>query len=293
MKVLIVGAGSIGVYLGTLLAAKNHEVILLGSTKLKKLHDTILINDLPYELPQRIYKMPMNQEYDFVFITSKLYDLQKNLKLLVKNKISTDFLASIQNGIVDEEIYKPYIDLSKFASISVFEGFRLVENQLIVSSSTAGWKTENSAEGKKISELLKDAGINCTTEDNLDSIKAEKTIMNCCVNLLSAVEKKTFFELCRNKSTHEIIEGLFDESYEVLSCYAKLKPLNELKKQFYGIVEPMRHYSSTYQDAIANKRTEADFLNGLIIKLGKKYGIKTPKNKGIFDKFVKMYPKSV
>ena len=38
MKILIVGAGSIGVYLGTLLFSKGHEVILLGGDKLKSLN---------------------------------------------------------------------------------------------------------------------------------------------------------------------------------------------------------------------------------------------------------------
>ena len=37
MKILIIGAGSIGVYLGTLLFSNEHNVILLGREKLKKI----------------------------------------------------------------------------------------------------------------------------------------------------------------------------------------------------------------------------------------------------------------
>lgn len=294
MKILIVGAGSIGVYLGTLLLANKNEVILLGRDKLKKINDTILIKDFPYALPKRIYKMPKNARYDFIFITSKLYDLQKNISQLSTNKVTSKYLASIQNGLVDESIYKPYIPLSRFASICVFEGFRLLENQLIVSSNSNGeWKTENTPEGRVIASLLKKAGINCSPENKLESIKAEKTIMNCSINLLSAIEKKTFFELVNNNKTRQSIDLLFDESYKVLSCHTRLKPREKLKRLFFKTISQMRHYSSTYQDAIVNKKSEANFLNGLIIELGNKYGVKTPENKKILNKFTKMYPKSV
>ncbi len=292
MNILIVGAGSIGVYLGTLLEANKHEVLLLGRKKLKKLHDTILIGDMPYQLPKRIYKFPKDQSFDFIFITSKLYDLQDNLKLISKNNLKTKYLVSIQNGIVEEELYKPFISNIKFTSISVFEGFRILENQLTASHSKMGWKTDNSEAGQIVSKLLFSSKINCTTEEDLDSIKAEKTIMNCSVNLLSAIEKKTFYELCSNELTLKRVESLFEESYFVLSKLYKLKPKDKLKKEFYEVVSQMRHYSSTYQDAVANRKSEGEFLNGLIVKLGKKTNLPVIENKKILEEFYKLYPKS-
>lgn len=292
MKILIIGAGSIGVYLGTLLSSRGHDVLLLGRKKLKKLHETILIEETPYKLPKRTYKPPKEESFDYIFIASKLYDLQNNLKLILENNLKTNYLISIQNGIVEERIYKPYVKNIKFASISVFEGFRLIENQLTASHSKIGWKTDDSEAGIAVSKLLLDAKINCTTEADLDSIKAEKTIMNCSVNLLSAIEKKTFFELCSNEKTLKIVDALFEESYKTLSGLYKLKEKKIFKKEFYDTVTPMRHYSSTYQDAISNRRSEAEFLNGLIVRLGKKNRIPTPENQKILKEFYKKYPRS-
>ena len=205
MNILIVGAGSVGVYLGTLLNNKKHNIILLGRKKLKKLHDTILIDDVFYPMPKRIYSLPKNSAYDFVFITSKIYDLQNNLKKINKHNIKTKYLISIQNGIVENKIYDKYIKKTNFTSISVFEGFRLLENQLIVNQSKSGWKTDDSIAGKEVSKLLQNAGIKCTTDKKLDSLKAEKTIMNCCVNILSAIKKKTFYELYNNFETKKLL----------------------------------------------------------------------------------------
>jgi 2-dehydropantoate 2-reductase len=291
MKILIIGAGSIGVYLGTLLYSKKHNVTLLGREKLKKLHDTILINTTLYKLPNRIYTFPKNETFDLIFITSKLYDLKENLQNIQNNNLKTKYLASIQNGLVKESLYKPFIKNTNYTSISVFEGFRLIENQLTTSHSKIGWKTDDSETGRTISKLLLASKINCTTSKDLDSIKAEKTIMNCSINLLSAIEKKTFFELCMNQETKEVINQLFDESYIILSQLYPLKNKELFRKEFFETISQMRHYSSTYQDAISKRKNEAEFLNGLIISLGKKLNIPTPFNERILKQFNRKYKK--
>lgn len=292
MNVLVVGAGSIGIYLGALLHKHEHNVTLLGREKLRKLHDTLLIGEDVYRVPPRIYSMPKNEKYDFVFVTSKLYDLEHNLREIHTNGIQTEYLVSIQNSIVENSTYEKYTQKALFTSVSVFEGFRLLENQLVVSETKTGWKTDTSLAGKATAKLLKDAGIRCATEENLNSIKAEKTIMNCCVNALSAVKKKTFFELCNNDSTKRMMDILFDESYEVLSTEYDMRPKEELKNLFYQTIRSMKHYSSTYQDAILGKRTEISFLNGLVVSLGKRHTIETPANEDLISEFLHIYPNS-
>ena len=291
MKILVFGAGSIGVYLGTLLESAGNDVTLLGGRKLKQLNDTILISDKPYQLPNRVYSLKKNLVFDIIFITSKLYDLENNLRILLKNKIKSTYLVIIQNGIVDESLYRPYVNNYKFVAMSVFEGYRLIENQLTIAQSESGWKTDNSETGKMISSLLVNAGIKCKAEVEFEQIRAEKTIMNCSVNLLSAIKKKTCFELLNNENTKIIVDKLFDESYNVLKNYISLMPKEKLKELFYNVIGSMRHYSSTYQDLVSGRKTEVDFLNGFIVRLGKKYDVKTPENEKVLNEFYKMYKK--
>ncbi|USN45781.1 MAG: 2-dehydropantoate 2-reductase [Candidatus Woesearchaeota archaeon] len=287
MKILIVGAGSIGTYLGVKLHASNNEVQLLGRDKLHKLHDTIIIGEEIFEIPQKIYDFPKDATYDIIFITSKLYDLQKNLKLVQKNKVKSEIIVSIQNGLVDEAVYTPYIGESHFTTISIFEGFRLIENHLLVHPVKMGWKTEDTVIGKQIEQVLLDAKINCTAEKNLRSIKAEKLIMNCAINLLSAIYKKTFYEL--SKTHRKEMDVLFDEAYEVVSKIAEVRSREVLREIFYNFVSKMKHYSSTYQDAISGRTSESRFLNGYITQLGKKFSIPTPNNAELTRLFVEMY----
>ncbi|HJJ94632.1 MAG TPA: 2-dehydropantoate 2-reductase, partial [Methanocorpusculum sp.] len=42
-------------------------------------------------------------------------------------------------------------------------------------------------------------------------------------------------------------------------------------------------YSSMYQDIMAKRLTEVDYINGAIVELGKKHGIPTPVNETIVN----------
>lgn len=293
MNIFIVGAGSIGVYLGTMLDIKGHNVVLLGREKLKQLNDTLLIGDIVFRLPERIYTIPKNKSFDFIFITSKLYDLEKNLQEITKNNILAKFIICIQNGIVEERVFQNCIKNDNIESITVYEGYRLLKNKLIVNQGKPGWKTYNSKAGKETEKILQNTGINFTAVKHPYSLKAEKTIMNCCVNVLSANRKKTFFELYNNPETKKMMDELFEESYKVLSTEYKLQPIKKLRAEFYGGMKTMKHYSSVYQDATSGRKTEIDYLNGFIVKLGKKHKVPTPANQQLIENFFKEYSKPI
>lgn len=291
-EILVCGAGAIGIYLGTLLHAKGHNVTLLGRRKLKQIGNIILINNKIYKLPKKVHIIPKNKKYEYIFITTKLYDLKEMIKAIQKNKLTTNNLVSIQNGLVNNHPFEKMLGGQKLIVLSVFEGFRLFENQIIMTPTEMGWKVETTDEGKRISKLLLDAGILCKTEENLDSFRAEKTIVNCCLNALSAIEKEPFDKLFAAKETKKRIDRLFKECYTILKQRYKMEDADIIKNRMYRTWAHMNHYSSTCQDALSGRETEILFLNGFLIELAKKYHLKAPENQQIIKEFNKIYPKS-
>ncbi len=282
-KILICGAGCIGIYLGTMLASRNHTVTLYGRRKLKSLGESVKINNKLWVLPKKVFTLPLSKIYDIIFITTKLYDLKTIVCLIKKNKLKAPMIVSIQNGLVDNKPYEKIINNQRLIIISVFEGFHLVKNNLIVTTTKSGWKVGSSAQGKQISALLKNAGIRCTAEKRLESCRAEKTIVNCCLNALSAIEHKQFCTLFSVEKTRRRIENIFDECYAVLKQEYALDPAKIIKNRMYKTWSSMHHYSSTYQDISSKRKTEIDFLNGFIVSVGKKHHIPTPENKRIIE----------
>ena len=283
-KVLICGAGSIGIFLGAKLYSKNHEIHLFGRRKLKEAGKKILIDNKEFEISKRLFSMPKNGEYDFIFITSKLYDLEHIVKLIHNNKVNGRIIASIQNGIVDGSKYKRILN-KKLVPICVFGGFRIEKNNLISNMTSIGWLTENSKQGKEISSLLSQCRIPCRAEKKFESFRTEKMIVNCCLNALSAIEKKPFNSLFKNKETKKRIDSLFNECYEILKKEYPLDNKDKIKERMIKSWHNLNHYSSTYQDVVSGRKSEIDFFNGWIVKAGEKYNIDTVENKKILEDF--------
>ena len=284
-KVLICGAGSIGIFLGAKLYSKNHEVHLFGRRKLKAAgEDKVLINKKEYDIPERKFSVPENKKYDFIFITSKLYDLHNMVNFIHKNKIKGEILSSIQNGLVDCSKFKEILN-KKIVPICVFGGFRIEKNEIFSNPTPMGWKTELSKEGKEVSRLISSCGIPCDADKKFDSLRAEKMIVNCCLNALSAIEKKQFNMLFSKKKTLERINRIFDECYQILSKEYPLKDKEKMRKNLFKNWHNVKHFSSTYQDLVSGRKTEIDFFNGYIIKLAKQYNLDARENMEIIKDF--------
>lgn len=279
-RVLICGAGSIGVYLGAKLHSKGHDVTLFGRRKLRKTGDKILIENKKFNLPEKIFKIPKNEEYDFVFIATKLYDLEEMVLLIKKNKIKSSTFIMVQNGLVDISKYARLLK-NKIVPIVVFSGFNIKGDEIMVNQTSVGWIIENSQKGKMISRFLFNVGIPCKTDKNFNSLRAEKAIVNSCLNALSAIENKSFCDLFKNRRIRERIEKLFEESYKILEKEYKLENAEKLKKRMFKNWSRLNHYSSTHQDLYSGRKVEVDFFNGYIIKLGKKNNLPVKYNQEI------------
>lgn len=276
-RILICGAGSIGVFLGAELNLNGHEVILFGRRKLKGVKETVFINGREYDVSEKVFRLPKNERFDFIFITSKLYDFDKIVNLIKKNNIQSKVVSSVQNGLVDASKQSKILG-KKIMPVVVFSGFNLNNGKIKVTPTKFGWISENSKAGKAIGSLLKNAQIPCRALGKFESLRAEKTIVNSCLNSLSAIENRTFIELFKNNKTRERIDRLFNECYNILSKDYSLRDFNEMKKEMFKTWSKLPHYSSTCQDIRSGRKNEARYFNGYVVELGKKQGIPAQEN---------------
>ena len=288
-KILIYGAGSIGAFLGAKLYAAGCDVKLLGGEKLAKAGKFILINGDTFEVPPKVKNFEEENRFDIIFVTTKLYDAKTAMKEIINNNLNSRIITFIQNGLVDDDFYNEINGHGELAAISVFEGYRLTGNQLAASKSNLGWQIDQNKAGEEVSELLNSAGIESMVNPEISRIRAEKMLMNCAVNAMSALEGKTFGELFLDENDHKIMDEIINEGYEVLNDEFELTDISKFKKLFYDTINQNKaHYSSLYQDLKSGRETEIDFLNGLIIRKGKEKGVPTPRNQEIYNRIKKL-----
>ncbi|WP_235006781.1 ketopantoate reductase C-terminal domain-containing protein, partial [Calothrix rhizosoleniae] len=213
----------------------------------------------------------------------KLYDVKSALEEIGKYHFNPQIIAFIQNGIVDQDFYVEFQEHPGLITVSVFNGYNLTDNNIIVRESHLGLQVEDTVAGRKICDLFTSAGIRCHPTPNIEEMRVKKLITNAASNALSAIEKKTIGELIADKKLKEVFDGIIQESWAVLKDDYHLPSLEFLQEEIYQLISKVKeHYSSMYQDLRSGRNTEIEFLNGFIVNLGIKKGITTPYNQQVY-----------
>lgn len=305
MKILVIGAGGVGIGLATSVASQGADVSIYarGETarairengiKRTGLFTHYDIDNVPvYEDYGEIPK----GEFDYIFIASKTTaneDIAENLsnhKDILKE--STKIII-FQNGFGNDEYYLKYFTKKQVFSARVITGFARPERHIsevtvytepILLGSLQG---EDAKDLQEIADLITKSGINCEITDEVDRYLWAKMLYNCALNPLGAILDVTYGQLTKSQYTMEIMDNIIDEIFEVIraSPYETLwQTPDEYRDIFYSKLVPdtYNHYSSTHQDIKRKIPTEIDSLNGKVIQLGERYNVDVATNRLIYN----------
>lgn len=121
-------------------------------------------------------------------------------------------------------------------------------------------------------------------DDSIEPAILNKFLFNTCLNALGALTKMTYGELVTNAHTRHLVTHLADETIKLVQLERKLSLAADgvayVEKSLTPLVIPKgaAHRSSMLQDVEAGRRTEIDYLNGAVVRMGKSQGIETPFN---------------
>ena len=305
MKILVIGAGGVGIGLATSVASQGADVSIYARGKTAKaikengikrtgLFTHYDVKDVP--VYERYEDIPKNS-FDYIFIASKTTaneDIAKNLndhRDILKD--STKIII-FQNGFGNDEFYLEYFTKKQVFCARVITGFTRPERH--VSEVTVytepillgSLQKEDPKDLQEIADLITESGINCEITDEVDKYLWAKMLYNCTLNPLGAILDVTYGQLTENPYTLEIMNSIIDEIFEVIkaSPYETLwENSDDYKDIFYSKLVPdtYNHYSSTHQDIQRKIPTEIDSLNGKVIQLGEANNINVDTNKVIYN----------
>jgi 2-dehydropantoate 2-reductase len=121
-------------------------------------------------------------------------------------------------------------------------------------------------------------------EDNIEPAILNKFLFNTCLNALGTLTKTTYGELVTNGHTRHLITNIADETIKLVQLERNHKLAKNavayVEKSLIPLVIPKgaAHRSSMLQDVEAGRRTEIDYLNGAVLRMGQSHGIPTPFN---------------
>jgi 2-dehydropantoate 2-reductase len=296
MRVLVFGAGAMGSAVGGFLS-QQHEVLLVGrpahveAIQRRGLKVTGIWGDHVFRrvraAPSLLEDLPPP---DLVLITTKAYDTEAAVKQVLPLVGAQTRVISFQNGIGNEETIARYVGAERtLGGMAIFGAtlsgpghviITVYASECRIGSLSGDWET-----AKRIAAALSRAGIPSLPTDDIIREKWMKTFYNLALNPLSAILRVPYGVLGEHGETKEIMANLIDEGFRVASARSiRLKTDFEAYFDFFlrrQLPPTAQHRSSMLQDLERGKRTEVDYLNGAIVRLGKEAGVATPYNEVI------------
>jgi len=309
MKITVIGAGNIGIYVGGFLVSKSLNVTFLGRERIKNEiieHGLTLSNLDGYEnkIPSSKIDFKTNtdeiEKSDLYILTVKTQDtisILKSLKQIIDDK---SIIISLQNGISNfdliKSIYPNSIIIPGMVPFNVFK-----KDSGIYKCTTSG---EIIFQSTDYNSFINNLFYNSTLPYRLDSdifgILYGKLIFNLN-NPINALCNLPLREELMNPEFRFILSNSMSEALVVYK-HAKIKP-KSLGKMipwiapyilrlpnwlFFRVASNMIKIdptarSSMWEDLKNLKITEIDYITGEILRLADKFNVKIPFNRKIYS----------
>ncbi len=295
MKIVIVGPGAMGCLLAAFLSKTKEDIWILDHNKERAAKITqagISLTGISGEWrckPKASSEINDLGIADLLIVCVKSYDTKTALahsKPLVGEKTS---VLTLQNGLGNLEIISETIGADKVIGGVTNLGATLLDTAK-VKHAGKGETIIGRVDGKitaqmrAIREIFNKAGLEMRISKDIKALLWSKLIINVGINGLTAITRLNNGKLTEFEGTRRIMREAVTEAIRV----AKRKRIKLIYDDPLAKVEAVAeatagNISSMLQDVLRKKRTEIDFINGVIVRLGQELGIPIPTNTMLVD----------
>ncbi len=304
MRVLVIGAGGVGLGLGGFLINAGVDVSFLATSEtarsLKSGFRVFgIFGDYSYEPSQYevLEDFKSIGEFDYVLITTKTTANDEVAGELcgVKDNLGNAKLVVIQNGWGNAEKFVGCFGKERVFAGRIITGFyRHKRNEVEITVHADSMMLGNIFVNELSDEIvdLVDAfiagGFDVRVSYDVDRHLWAKMLYNCALNPLGAILDVEYGKLAKVPYTKAIMDRILEEVFDVMvaSGYGTFwRSVDDYKDVFYSTLVPTtaKHRSSMLQDMRMGKKTEVDSLNGIVVKLAKEQGISAPFNEFVVN----------
>ena len=294
LNVAVLGAGAMGCLFGGLLAEKGLKVTLIDVWK--EHIDAINKNGLKMDGfgGDRFIKINATNDpksispVDVVIVMCKATALEQALINAINIVGDKTVLMSFQNGIGHEAIMQNIVGIDKVLGGTTTQASNIlgpghIKNHASLPSWIGEYEGGLSDRVKDIAETFTAHGLETIASDNVKKRKWMKLFALTAVGPLSAIFDMHHTELYvtnkESKLARELGKQIILETRKVAQADGVEVSEDECLEMFLKIVDSNQTNKSSMAFDIQYKRkSEIDFINGSVSKIGKKHGVPTPLN---------------
>ncbi|MDQ6962742.1 MAG: 2-dehydropantoate 2-reductase [Mariprofundaceae bacterium] len=289
MYFCIAGAGAVGCHYGSLLQQAGYDVVFLARgyqlRQLQKYGLHHISQDQECLLSVHASDDPsIVKDVDVVLLTCKMTALDDLLSDIAIHVQPDCTFMTLQNGVLAADMVLKYFPNHAVLTASAFIGVRMPEVGHVVHSAAGNimwgsWHDSVPMQSvKQLAFALDAASIPQSYQEDMTFVLWNKMLWNCGFNAFSALTRRYASELAKEMQYASLVRLAMQE----VVALAQLKniPLNEehIDLHLQNTVQASLIQPSMWQDIVAGKTTEIDFLNAYVVDQAQGLGLATPIN---------------
>lgn len=313
MKICIVGAGSIGGYLGVRLAlAGEHVTLIARGANLAAIRErgvTLIEADGAATTVRPALATDNTAAagpHDVVIVAVKAHQLAAIAPALPALYHETTMVIPAQNGIpwwyfqrhggpfegrriesVDPDgVIEAHIPTERIIGCVVYPATELeapgvirhIEGDRFTLGELDGARSERA---QHLSQTLARAGLKAPVRPHIRSDIWVKLWGNLALNPVSALTRATLVDMCRHPQTRALIAAMMAEGQAIAERLGVTFGIS-IEQRIAGAEQIGAHKTSMLQDIEAGKTTEVDALVGAVAELGRLVDVPTPHINAIY-----------
>jgi 2-dehydropantoate 2-reductase len=284
LKIAVMGAGAVGCYFGGMLARAGHEVTLIArhehvqAIKKAGLRMQTTTFDEQVHLAASTEASAV-QSAQVVLFCVKSTDTEVAAAQMLHHLAADALVVTLQNGVDNAERLRSVLPQHAVAAAVVYVATEMAGPGHLRHHGRGELVMEPGIGSQAMAQALIAAGVPTEISGNVRGALWAKLILNCAYNAVSAITQLPYGKTVAGEGVREVMRDV------VAECLAVAKAEGvELAGDVHAAVDQLagsmpNQFSSTAQDLARGKRSEIDYLNGLIVRRGEALGVQTPANR--------------
>jgi 2-dehydropantoate 2-reductase len=283
MKIAVMGAGAVGCYFGGMLARAGHEVMFIG----RPLHVAAIEKDglrlQTSHFDARVHPRASTDPAavagaELVLFCVKSADTESAGRAMAPHLAKEALVLTLQNGVDNADRLRKVITAEVAAAV-VYVATEMAGPGHVLHHGRGDLRIEPSSSSEKVAEALSKAGVPTSVSYDVRDELWGKLTVNCAYNALSAITQLPYGMLTSADGVHDVMRDVVSECVAVAEADGVTLPDSIGDTVERLAVAMPGQYSSTAQDLGRGKKSEIDYLNGMVVRRGEALGVATPVNR--------------
>ncbi|MES2413585.1 MAG: ketopantoate reductase family protein [Pseudomonadota bacterium] len=288
LKVAVMGAGAVGCYYGGMLARAGHPVMLIARPQhvqvIEKngLRLQTAIFDEQVQLAASTDAAAV-QGADLVLFCVKSTDTEEAGRLVRPHLAADALVLCLQNGVDNADRLRSVLPDHHVAAVVVYVATVMAGPGHVKHNGRGELVIEPASRSEAVAQAMAAAGVPVEISGNVRGALWAKLILNCAYNAVSAITQMPYGQIVKGHGVKDVMRDAVAECLAVAKADGVTVP-GDVDEAVRQIAETMPgQFSSTAQDLARGKRSEIDYLNGLVVKRGEALGVPTPVNRVLWS----------